>query len=113
MRVSELLSSVLAGSPKEAPRYRTPTPPPGPLAGLGGGVGVRYLGASFGDPANTLESSSETLMDALAHYTWMHWDVALNASNLTDKIYVQRCSSLTQCFYGNRRLVTFTAGRKW
>jgi len=43
----------------------------------------------------------------------MHWDVALNASNLTDKIYVQRCSSLTQCFYGNRRLVTFTAGRKW
>ena len=28
--------------------------------------------------ANTLESSSETLMDALAHYTWMHWDVALN-----------------------------------
>ena len=85
----------------------------GPLAGLGGGVGVRYLGASFGDPANTLESGSETLMDALVHYTWMHWDVALNASNLTDKIYVQRCSSLTQCFYGNRRLVAFTAGRKW
>ena len=85
----------------------------GPLAGLGAGVGVRYMGASFGDPANTLESGAETLLDALIHYNWRHWELAVNASNLTDKIYVQRCSSLAQCFYASRRSVFVSAGQKW
>ncbi|TLY72501.1 MAG: TonB-dependent receptor, partial [Gammaproteobacteria bacterium] len=85
----------------------------GPLAGLGGGVGVRYLGASFGDPANTLETGAETLLDALIHYNWRHWELAVNASNLTDKIYVQRCSSLDQCFYASRRALFLSAGQKW
>ncbi len=85
----------------------------GLLAGLGAGVGVRYLGSSFGDPANTLKSEPVTLVDALVHYDWRNWDISVNASNLFDEIHIQRCSDLTQCFYGNRRQVTLTLGRKF
>lgn len=85
----------------------------GPMAGLGGGLGVRYLGALYGDGANTLKSESETVFDAIAHYDYMHWRFALNASNLSDKVYVQRCTDLSTCFYSQRRQVLFTVGRKW
>jgi iron complex outermembrane recepter protein len=85
----------------------------GMLAGFGVGVGVRYLGPSFGDSANTLESSPETLVDAIAHYDTQGWKIAVNATNLADKIYIQRCSDLTQCFYGSRRTVFVTLGKKW
>jgi iron complex outermembrane receptor protein len=85
----------------------------GPLAGFGLGAGVRYLGSSFGDPTNTLKSDPETLFDAIIHYDYRNWKIALNASNLFDKVYIQRCSDLTQCFYGSRRTLFLTLGRKW
>ena len=97
----------------------------GPIRGFGLGVGVRYLSSSLGDttdapaafiaagaPAN-LPSKGETLFDALAHYNLQQWKLSVNASNLFDKIYVQRCDSLTQCFYGLRRDVTVTLDRKF
>lgn len=85
----------------------------GPLAGFGLGAGVRYLGSSYGDPANTLKSDSQTLVDAIVHYDFKSWKIAINASNLFDKVYIQRCSSLDQCFYGSRRTVFVTLGRKF
>jgi iron complex outermembrane receptor protein len=87
----------------------------GPLAGLGAGVGVRYLGPSFGDAANTplLKGEAATLVDVTVHYDWKNWKLALNASNVFDDIYVQRCSDMTSCFYGIRRNVTLTLGRKF
>jgi iron complex outermembrane receptor protein len=85
----------------------------GPLAGFGFGAGVRYLGSSYGDPGNTLKSDAETLFDAIVHYDWKSWKLAVNASNLFDKVYIQRCSDLTQCFYGSRRTVFVTVGRKF
>ena len=85
----------------------------GAFAGLGAGVGVRYLGEAFGDPANTLKSDPETLFDALVHYDYRKWRVSLNASNVFDKIYIQRCADLTQCFYGNRRNVVLSVGRSF
>ena len=85
----------------------------GPLAGLGAGVGVRYEGAFFGDPANTLESRSQTLVDAIAHFDYRRWRISVNASNLFDKIYVQHCAAISQCWFGARRVVFVTLGKKW
>lgn len=92
----------------------------GPLAGFGGGAGVRYLGASYGDSANTLKSPSETLVDLLLHYDLgglreglKGWRVSLNANNIFDKVYVQSCSDLNTCFYSQRRNVMLTLDRKW
>jgi iron complex outermembrane receptor protein len=85
----------------------------GPAAGLGGGLGVRYLGSLYGDPTNTLKSKAETVVDALAHYDFKSWRLAVNANNLFDKVYVQRCSDLNSCFYSQRRTVMVSVGRKW
>jgi iron complex outermembrane receptor protein len=85
----------------------------GPLAGFGAGLGVRYLGTTYGDTANTLKSEAETLFDAILHYDRDNWRAALNVTNIADKVYVQRCSDLNSCFYSSRRTIVITLGRKW
>lgn len=40
----------------------------GPVAGLGLGAGVRYVGETYGDAANTLQVPSYTLFDAAVSY---------------------------------------------
>lgn len=83
------------------------------LAGLGGGIGVRYTSDYYGDPANVFRTKSVTLFDAIVHYDTENWRLQLNASNLFDRTYLSRCSSTTQCFYGLRRNITFTLTRKF
>jgi len=83
------------------------------LAGLGGGIGVRYLSSSYGDAANQFLNPAVTLFDAIIHYDIHGYRVALNANNLTDKIYVARCSSAAECFYGERRNLSVTLSKKW
>jgi iron complex outermembrane receptor protein len=92
----------------------------GALAGLGGGLGMRYLSSSQGDPtnnvgpgANVYNSGDVTLYDALLHYNYEKWRVSVNGSNIFDKIYVQRCTSAADCFYGLRRTVMLTLDRKF
>jgi iron complex outermembrane receptor protein len=85
----------------------------GPLAGLGGGLGGRYLSSSFGDQANLYENPAVTLFDAIVHYDFQHYRLAVNLNNMLDKVYVARCSSAVECFYGERRTVIFTVSRKW
>ena len=85
----------------------------GPLAGLGFGLGLRHRGHLFGDGANAFESDSVTMYDAILHYDTRNWRVAVNASNFTDKIFVDRCSSTANCFYGTRRLITGSITRKF
>jgi len=85
----------------------------GPMAGFGFGVGLRHRGSMFGDAANQWESDSVTLYDAILHYDTQSWRVAVNASNFTDEIFVDRCSSTSNCFYGTRRLVTGSVTRKF
>lgn len=89
------------------------TLPTGRLAGLGAGLGARYYGKTFGDPANAWENEAVTLFDATLHYNLDVWRFALNANNLTDKIYVARCSSAADCFYGTRRVVTASVTRSF
>ncbi|MBR0700473.1 TonB-dependent siderophore receptor [Bradyrhizobium diazoefficiens] len=85
----------------------------GPLEGFGFGGGVRYIGSSWADTANTLEVPAVVLGDLALHYEWQNWRTAFNVINLTDKIYVASCASATSCFYGDRRRVTASVSYKW
>jgi iron complex outermembrane receptor protein len=85
----------------------------GPMAGFGFGLGLRHRGEMFGDGANQFKSDSVTMYDAILHYDTQNWRFAVNASNFTDEIFVDRCSSVSNCFYGTRRLVTGSVTRKF
>lgn len=86
----------------------------GPLAGLGGGVGVRYVGTTFIDADNALgKTPPRTLVDlGLRYVANKHWRFDLNASNLFDKIYAV-CVTPAQCAYGTRRVVMGSATYRW
>lgn len=85
----------------------------GPLAGFGFGGGLRYIGSSWADTANTLEVPAVVLGDLAFHYEWQNWRTALNVINLADKIYVASCAAASSCFYGDRRRVTASVSYKW
>jgi iron complex outermembrane receptor protein len=85
----------------------------GILRGFGFGGGVRYVGSSFADQANTLSVPSRVLGDLAVHYDWQNWRFAVNANNVADEIYVANCSTANACFYGDRRRVTGSIGYKW
>lgn len=75
----------------------------GPLAGLGFGGGVRYVGESL-DATNTVESDASTLVDLMASYNIGKWRVALNGTNVLDKTYVSAVfNANSYAYYGNRR----------
>jgi iron complex outermembrane recepter protein len=69
------------------------------------GGGVRHTGASW-DGYDALKAPSFTLIDALLAYDFRTWRMAINVSNLTDKVYVATCLARGDCFYGLRRTVT-------
>lgn len=85
----------------------------GPLAGLGFGGGVRYVGAHYGDIYNQWRTPAYTLLDAAVHYDVGGWRLQLNASNLSDKEYISACNSAVWCYYGYERSVTATARYRW
>ena len=93
----------------------------GPLGGLGLGGGVRYIGNTAGDPANTFFVPSVTLFDAAIHYDFGYlrpelegWSARINANNLFDKEYVAACYTLSNgCFWGTRRTVVGTLKYTW
>ncbi|WP_456728465.1 TonB-dependent siderophore receptor [Bradyrhizobium sp. USDA 3364] len=92
----------------------------GQLAGFGFGGGVRYIGDSYGDLANTISIPSYTLFDAAVHYDLSNLDrrlrgvsVAVNATNLFDKYYVASCTTLNSCFLGSGRAVIGSVRYTW
>ncbi|MDP4024893.1 TonB-dependent siderophore receptor [Methylobacterium sp. NEAU 140] len=92
----------------------------GPLAGLGLGGGVRYLGPSWGDPANTFQVPESVLVDAVASYDMKYLDprlaglsAQLNVQNLLDERYVTGCFSYSGCYYGLPRTVYATLRYRW
>jgi len=91
----------------------------GQLDGFGLSGGVRYLGETFGDNANTFKVPSATLFDAGLHYDlaglgpqFKGYNVQVNATNLFDKTYVSLCQNFG-CYYGLRRSVIATLRYKW
>ncbi|WP_443678759.1 TonB-dependent siderophore receptor [Paraburkholderia unamae] len=84
----------------------------GPLRGLGFGGGVRYIGMSAGDTANTFDVGSVVLLDAAVHYDIGNWKLSLNGTNLTNRKYVAYCSG-GACYYGSTIGVLGTARYQW
>lgn len=80
----------------------------GRLAGLGFSAGVRYLGETFGDEANSFKVDDVTLVDASIHYNWQHFRFGVSAQNLFDEEYIERCFDDTGCFYGAVQEITAT-----
>ena len=80
------------------------------LQGLDAALGLRYVGESWANEANTLEVPDYTLVDANLRYdlTTMGMEgvtASLNAKNLFDKEYVGSCYSESVCYYGAERSV--------
>lgn len=91
--------------------------------GLQLGGGIRYLGSSWGDAANTLKVPDVTLVDLAVHYdlgkafptvpNLQGVTASVTASNLFDKSYISFCSASTFCTYGAGRLVLANLKYDW
>ncbi|WP_425356284.1 TonB-dependent receptor domain-containing protein [Sinorhizobium fredii] len=77
-------------------------------------AGVRYIGSSYGDDANSFKVPSVTLVDLAADYQWENYELQLNVSNLFDKRYVASCFSASAgCFYGEGRKIVGAVRYRW
>ena len=85
----------------------------GPAAGLQFGGGVRYVGATWGDDANTFKVGSATVLDALLAYTRDNWRLSLNVTNLADTRYVAACYGLSGCMYAEGRKAIGKLTYRW
>ncbi len=93
----------------------------GMLAGLGIGAGVRYIGVSYGDAANTVVIPSYTLFDASISYDLAYvrpdlkgWTAQVNATNLADRYYVSSCATgIIYCGLGASRTVLGSLKYAW
>ncbi|MNK16368.1 Ferrichrome-iron receptor precursor [compost metagenome] len=92
----------------------------GPLAGLGVGGGVRYIGSSYANEANTLKVPKVTLVDLMLDYdmgrvspSLKGMQVALNVQNLFDKEYIASCSGESWCWFGYQRSIKASLRYRW
>nr|WP_283805988.1 MULTISPECIES: TonB-dependent receptor [Bradyrhizobium] len=66
------------------------------------------------DTANTARVPGVVLGNLALHYEWdNNWRAALNVVNVTDKIYVASCATISSCYYGDRRRITASLAYKW
>ncbi|WP_458097563.1 TonB-dependent siderophore receptor [Roseomonas sp. WA12] len=86
-----------------------------PARGLTLGGGVRYVGGTYADNANTLKVAGYTLLDAAIRYdlgqltpNLQGLSAAVNFQNIEDKRYLTSCFGYSWCWYGNGRTVTGT-----
>lgn len=77
------------------------------MDGLSIGAGLRYVGDSFGNNANTIHVDGRTVMDlGLSYNLSDSAKFAFNVTNLTDKKYSTTCASAFSCYEGDRRQMT-------
>ena len=95
-------------------------PGPGPAAGLTLGGGVRYVGSTFADDANTIENDPYTLADAAARYDLgaaaPELDgavLALNVTNLFGTDYQTCFTAFADCTNGAPRTVIGSLTYQW
>lgn len=77
----------------------------GALKGIKLGSGVRYVGSSWADNANTLKVPAATVYDANIGYADDRWGVDLYIDNMLDKTYVASCQTAYSCSYGEGRVI--------
>ena len=90
------------------------------IDGLTLGGGIRYVGETYVDSANTGTTDPYTLFDAMIAYDLgavapqlAGNSVTLNGTNLADKRYVAGCYSGDWCWFGEERTVTLTLTHRW
>ena len=83
-------------------------------------AGVRHIGRSAGDDANTFDVPSVTLVDLAAsvdlgqwYPSMKGWKSAVHINNLFDRTYVASCFSENGCFYGRRRAIVANLSYQW
>ncbi|WBV41573.1 TonB-dependent siderophore receptor [Pseudoroseomonas cervicalis] len=92
----------------------------GMLDGLALGAGLRIVGSSYGDDANTVRANGYTLVDLAARYdlaklspTLAGAQATLNVTNLFDKEYYASCTYSYYCQYGNGARVLGGLRYRW
>jgi iron complex outermembrane receptor protein len=93
----------------------------GLLAGFGLGVGVRYVGETYGDNFNTFVVPAYAVADAAVSYDfayarreWKGLTAQVNVTNLTNHFYVASCfTGLPYCGLGNASTVLGTLKYAW
>ncbi|WP_242010249.1 TonB-dependent siderophore receptor [Acetobacter conturbans] len=87
--------------------------------GLGVNFGIRYIGFTYADTANSFKVPAHTLFDVGAHYDFSNilpslsgLKISLAMSNLTNERYVGSCST-NQCYYGQARRVYGNISYNW
>ncbi|APT58316.1 methicillin resistance protein FmtA [Roseomonas gilardii] len=92
----------------------------GAMSGVGLGAGVRFVGNTAVDNANSAVVPSVTLFDLAARYdlgqlapNLKGFQALLNINNVADKRYVARCTSEASCFYGNSRTILGSLAYRW
>ncbi|EJN02184.1 TonB-dependent siderophore receptor [Phyllobacterium sp. YR531] len=85
----------------------------GKLEGLALGAGVRYVGSSYADKANTLKVPDVALLDLKVGYKKDNWGVDLNVTNVFDKEFVSGCQGVNVCSYGEGRKALLKAHVTW
>jgi len=126
---AEVASTTVVGTQGKTPAripthmasaFASYTFPGGPLKSLTAGVGMRYIGTSYGDAKNTFKVPSVDLYDAMVSYELGELNSSLkgatvkfNVNNVADTKYVASCASDSACFYGIGRTMTATLGYSW
>ncbi|ABP59760.1 TonB-dependent siderophore receptor [Enterobacter sp. 638] len=126
---AETQSTTVAGTEGKTPAripthmasaFASYTVPGGALKSLTAGVGMRYIGTSYGDAKNTFKVGSVDLYDAMVSYQLGELNSSLkgasvqfNVNNVADTKYVASCASDTACFYGIGRTMTATVNYSW
>ncbi|WP_172295454.1 TonB-dependent siderophore receptor [Pseudoruegeria sp. HB172150] len=92
----------------------------GSLDGFELGGGVRFVGSSYGDDANTVKADGYTLVDLAIRYDLGQanpaldgMEATLNVRNLFDETYYSSCSYNFYCQYGEGRIVTAGLRKTW
>jgi iron complex outermembrane receptor protein len=92
----------------------------GPLAGLGLGMGLRYVGSQWAEAANANKLPAYTLVDAAATFDLKYLSPGLdgtvlqiNGYNLTDEYYLATCQGATFCQFGESRSILATIKYDW
>ncbi|MDF1790774.1 MAG: TonB-dependent siderophore receptor [Thalassobaculaceae bacterium] len=119
------VSTTLGKRPQAAPEYfgsawANYTVGFGSLDGLTIGAGLRFVGSSYADDANTVSASGYTLVDAALRYDLEKAlpalggaEATLDVTNLFDKEYYASCSSNFFCQYGNGTQVLVGLRYRW
>lgn len=83
------------------------------IPGLNVGTGLRYVGESKDNPANSdLTVPSVTLWDASVTYDiTSQWQAQLNVNNILDKEFISGCDYY--CYFGQSRSVMLNANYRW